>query len=222
MKKFFISLSLAACVTVSANAQNFIRQQFLNNLNITLTNSASFVTNTFDSPFGTNLGTVILTNLTSSSFFATNSLYTPTSTVPVFNVNAFKDLPFILPGPGAGNYITSGAATNSMIEVGLGYAGANATNGLLLGMVPLLSGPEPGSCSLCPLVEDTQNSLVLSNQAGLIVSNGTYHFPINSAAYVGYWGFRIKYVALPGVIGGPAAGNCNITITNISWDGWRP
>lgn len=221
MKKFFLALGLAACLT-AANAQNFIRQNMLNNLNITLTNAATFVTNLNDALGGTNQITVLMTNLGSSSFFQTNSLYTTNSTVPVQNVNAFKDVPFIIPGPGANNYITTGAATNCTLEVGFGYAGASATNGFGIVLVPLLSGPEPGSCSTCPLVEDTQNTLTFTNTAGVTTSNAVYHFAINSAPYAGYWGLRVKYVYLPGVIGGVAAGNSQIVLTNISLNGWRP
>lgn len=212
MKKFLISIGLAAVVILPASAQNFVRQQMMQNVNLYLTNQATAYTNVLDNAGNTNLATVIITNR------VTGSAYTTTSTVPVQTVQAFKDVPFILPGPGAWSYITSGAATNSTLEVGIGYAGANATNGFNIEIVPLLSGYEAGQATTEPFIEDTANKFILFKTNNTAVT-GITRFGINSAAYVGYWGLRLKTI-YPNV--NPVAADSQFVVTNVSLNGWRP
>lgn len=226
--KLLVVASAVALVAQVAHAQNFVRQSMMNNINIYLTNAATYVTNINDilAPggvyttngayitfTGTNLSSILVTNV------ATGTNYTTNSVVNVINIQAFKDVPFIENGANADGFMKAGA-TNSFIELGVGYSGANASNGVVLSFVPLLSGSEPGSASQAPFVEDTQTSWLVTNQTpGLLVTNGTWHFPINMGLYPGYWGLRVKAVFLGTA---SAAAQSQTVITNISLNGWRP
>lgn len=213
MKKLLISIGLTAVVTFSVSAQNFIRQQFLNNSVLYLTNAATYITNVLDNAGNTNLATIIITNT------VTGTNYTTNSTITVQTVQPFRDIPLIMNGANASPYITSGGATNSCFEIGVGYAGANATNGFNIVLVPLISGSEPGSASTAPFVEDTTSTpltLFVTNNTAV---SGVWRFGLNTAQYIGDWGFRVQKV-YPNVA--PSAANSQFCITNISLNGWRP
>lgn len=212
MKKLFIGLALFATLSV-ASAQNFIRQSFLNNCTITLTNVPTYVTNVLDNSGLTNLTTILVTNL------STGTNYTTNSTVTVQTVQPFKDVPFIVNGPNATGYLT-GATTNSCIEMGLGFGQGAATNGVVAVFVPLISGSEPGSGTSYPAVEDTGiTALFVTNQlGGSSASNGVWTFPVNLAAYPGHWGLRLQKLFFSQAV----VTADQLTITNISLNGWRP
>ena len=208
MKKILIGLF--ALTGLSVSAQNFTRDSFIPAKYLYITNTSTYLTNLatyIDIPNGsTNLSTVIITNTSTGTNYTTNTV----GGLNVNTVNPFVDVPFSID---RNNPFISGQATNQCIEVGLGYAGANATNGVTLVFIGMLSGPP------YPNVEDTTSSALTLSTTVNSGTNGTYRFAVPYSQFIGDWGLRLQKVYM---VNASSAAQSQIVITNISLNGRTP
>lgn len=199
MKKLYIFFGLT--IGLTSFGQNHSARSLLGPDvgSFCISNSATFITNLNSGLVtgGTNLPTVIITNSAGSYAGSGN---TNSFVNALGQANLFVDRNAVY---------QVGPSTNSCILLGIGGAGAAATNAVCLEFVAMPDGT----------TEDTTSIVITNTTTVNTAVSGNWRFPLSSASFPGVKTIMLRKVYLPIA---PTAANSQFSITQIDLCGFQP